>query len=174
MPKASKAFNASECEVLCFIEGIFVSRVYFANLSFSSTTIRSAVFLPTPEICESAFTSPFATAPRNALTLIPLADFTAISFTAPMFLTALAMVFLREPIHAYRWTALAMGFVGVLITVGPQVTMRWSGMRDLKMMRNAMVSVLSSMTIRTRDRLVRSRTPIAASRSIARLASGTG
>jgi drug/metabolite transporter (DMT)-like permease len=39
-----------------------------------------------------------------------------------MFLTALAMLVLREPIHAYRWTALAMGFVGVLITIGPQVT----------------------------------------------------
>ena len=42
----------------------------------------------------------------TALTLIPLADFTAISFTAPMFLTVLAMLFLGERIHAYRWTAL--------------------------------------------------------------------
>jgi drug/metabolite transporter (DMT)-like permease len=58
----------------------------------------------------------------TALTLIPLADFTAISFTAPMFLTVLAMLFLGERIHAYRWTALAMGFAGVLITIGPHVT----------------------------------------------------
>src|SRR5690606_25001981 len=55
----------------------------------------------------------------TALTLIPLADFTAISFTAPMFLTVLAMVLLGERIHVYRWTALAIGFVGVLITIGP-------------------------------------------------------
>jgi len=58
----------------------------------------------------------------TALTLIPLADFTAIGFTAPMFLTVLAMLFLGERIHAYRWTALAMGFAGVLITIGPHVT----------------------------------------------------
>lgn len=58
----------------------------------------------------------------TAITLIPLADFTAISFTAPMFLTVLAMLFLGERIHAYRWTALAMGFAGVLITIGPHVT----------------------------------------------------
>jgi len=58
----------------------------------------------------------------TALTLIPLADFTAISFTAPMFLTVLAMMFLGERIHAYRWTALAIGFVGVMITIGPHLS----------------------------------------------------
>jgi drug/metabolite transporter (DMT)-like permease len=58
----------------------------------------------------------------TALTLIPLADFTAISFTAPLFLTVLAMLFLGERIHAYRWTALAIGFVGVAITIGPHLT----------------------------------------------------
>jgi drug/metabolite transporter (DMT)-like permease len=58
----------------------------------------------------------------TALTLIPLADFTAISFTAPLFLTILAMAFLGERIHGYRWSALAIGFVGVLIMVGPHLT----------------------------------------------------
>jgi drug/metabolite transporter (DMT)-like permease len=58
----------------------------------------------------------------TALTLIPLADFTAISFTAPMFLTILAMLFLGERIHRYRWTALAIGFVGVLIMIGPHLS----------------------------------------------------
>ena len=58
----------------------------------------------------------------TALTLIPFADFTAISFTAPMFLTILAMVFLGERIHAYRWTALIIGLVGVLIMIGPHLS----------------------------------------------------
>jgi drug/metabolite transporter (DMT)-like permease len=57
----------------------------------------------------------------NALTLIPLAEFTAISFTAPMFATVLAMLFLRERIHVYRWSALALGFTGVLVIVGPDL-----------------------------------------------------
>ncbi|HEY5569638.1 MAG TPA: DMT family transporter [Gammaproteobacteria bacterium] len=58
----------------------------------------------------------------TALTMIPLADFTAISFTAPMFLTILAMLFLGERIHRYRWTALGVGFVGVLIMIGPHLS----------------------------------------------------
>jgi drug/metabolite transporter (DMT)-like permease len=85
----------------------------------------------------------------TALTMVPLADFTAISFTAPMFLTALALVFLREPIHAYRWTALAMGFVGVLITVGPQVTFGGNSGGVLVSFGAAMFSALAMFFLRS-------------------------
>ncbi len=57
-----------------------------------------------------------------AVTMIPLADVTAISFTSPMFVTVLAMLFLGEHIHRFRWTALAVGFVGVLIMIGPHLS----------------------------------------------------
>lgn len=56
-----------------------------------------------------------------SLTLIPLAEMMAISFTVPLFLTVLAMLFLKEMIHAYRWTALAVGFAGVMLIVGPEL-----------------------------------------------------
>jgi drug/metabolite transporter (DMT)-like permease len=55
------------------------------------------------------------------VTMIPLAEMTAISFTVPLFVTLLAMAFLGERIHAYRWTALAVGFAGVLVIVGPDL-----------------------------------------------------
>lgn len=55
----------------------------------------------------------------SAVTLLPLADVTAITFTAPLFLTLLAMLFLGERIHRFRWTALGVGFLGVLIMIAP-------------------------------------------------------
>jgi drug/metabolite transporter (DMT)-like permease len=58
----------------------------------------------------------------TAIAMIPLADLTAISFTTPLFLTVLAMVFLGERIHRFRWAALGIGFVGVLITIGPHLS----------------------------------------------------
>jgi drug/metabolite transporter (DMT)-like permease len=58
----------------------------------------------------------------TAVTLIPLADLTAISFTAPLFLTVLAMLFLGERIHRFRWTALGIGFLGVIVTIGPHLS----------------------------------------------------
>jgi drug/metabolite transporter (DMT)-like permease len=59
----------------------------------------------------------------TAVTMIPLADVTAITFTAPMFITVLAMVFLGERIHRFRWTALGIGFLGVMIMIGPHLTL---------------------------------------------------
>jgi drug/metabolite transporter (DMT)-like permease len=56
-----------------------------------------------------------------SLTLIPLAQMTTISFTIPLFLTVLALVFLGEHIRWYRWSALAVGFAGVLIIVSPDI-----------------------------------------------------
>jgi drug/metabolite transporter (DMT)-like permease len=58
----------------------------------------------------------------TALTLIPFADMTAISFTTPMFLTVLAIFFLGERIHFYRWSALVIGFIGVAIMIGPHLS----------------------------------------------------
>ena len=85
----------------------------------------------------------------TALTLIPLADFTAISFTAPLFLTVLAMGFLREPIHAYRWTALAMGLVGVLIAIGPHLTFGGSSVGVLVAFGAAIFSALAMLFLRS-------------------------
>ncbi len=58
----------------------------------------------------------------TALTMIPLADVTTIAFTSPMFVTLLAMVFLGERIHVFRWAALAIGVAGVLIMVSPHLS----------------------------------------------------
>lgn len=84
----------------------------------------------------------------TALTLIPLADFTAISFTAPMFLTVLAMVFLGERIHAYRWSALVIGFAGVLITIGPHLTLGGSSLGVLVALGAAVFSALAMVALR--------------------------
>jgi drug/metabolite transporter (DMT)-like permease len=50
-----------------------------------------------------------------ALARLPLADSTAISFTAPLITVALAALILHEQVRIYRWSAVAIGFVGVLI-----------------------------------------------------------
>ena len=84
----------------------------------------------------------------TALTLIPLADFTAIGFTAPMFLTVLAMLFLGERIHAYRWSALVIGFAGVLITIGPHLTLGGSSLGVLVALGAAVFSALAMVALR--------------------------
>jgi len=58
----------------------------------------------------------------TALPKIPLADMTAIGFTGPIFIMIGAYVFFKEPMRWERWLAAGIGFVGVLIVVGPKLT----------------------------------------------------
>jgi drug/metabolite transporter (DMT)-like permease len=53
------------------------------------------------------------------VTLLPLAEATAIGFSVPVFATLLAAVVLREPTGPWRWGAVIVGFVGVLVIVQP-------------------------------------------------------
>jgi drug/metabolite transporter (DMT)-like permease len=58
----------------------------------------------------------------TALPKIPLADMTAIGFTGPIFIMIGAYIFFKEPMRWERWLAAGIGFVGVLIVVGPKLT----------------------------------------------------
>ncbi|MDI3381056.1 DMT family transporter [Xenophilus aerolatus] len=50
---------------------------------------------------------------------LPLANATAINLAAPVFMTLFAVVFLGERASPARWTAVALGFAGVLAVVQP-------------------------------------------------------
>ena len=53
------------------------------------------------------------------LSQIPLVDALTIGFTAPLMATALARPFLGEHVGWRRWTAVCIGFVGMLIVLRP-------------------------------------------------------
>jgi drug/metabolite transporter (DMT)-like permease len=57
-----------------------------------------------------------------ALPRIPLADMTAIGFTAPIFIMIGARIFLAEPMRWERWVAVVLGFAGVMLVVGPRLS----------------------------------------------------
>ena len=50
---------------------------------------------------------------------MPLVDAYAISFSAPLFMVALSVLILKEPVGWRRWTAVGVGFAGVLIMLDP-------------------------------------------------------
>lgn len=54
-----------------------------------------------------------------ALRFLPLADAYAIAFTAPLFLTALSGPLLGERVGVRRWSAVIVGFLGVLVMLRP-------------------------------------------------------
>lgn len=61
-----------------------------------------------------------ATGVVNAFSHIPLADVYGITFAAPFLTVCLAYFLLKEAVGWHRWLSVIVGFIGVLILVGPQ------------------------------------------------------
>ena len=63
----------------------------------------------------------------TALALLPIADATAIGYAAPLMTVVLAVIFLGEKVRIYRWSAVAVGFIGVLVILSDYVDPSASG-----------------------------------------------
>lgn len=55
----------------------------------------------------------------GAAMMLPLAEFTTLSFTAPIFAVLIAASVFKDHVGKFRWTAVALGFAGVLIVARP-------------------------------------------------------
>lgn len=55
----------------------------------------------------------------TALAISPIAKVTALGFTAPIFMAILAVLVLGERFRIYRWSAIFLGFVGMLVILRP-------------------------------------------------------
>jgi drug/metabolite transporter (DMT)-like permease len=87
----------------------------------------------------------------TALQHLPLTEATAIAFAAPLFMTALSVPILREPVGRHRWGAVLVGFVGVLIMVRPDpqhVTMMGAGLA----LAGAVAAAFAMITVREMGR----------------------
>ena len=64
------------------------------------------------------FFAPFAY--FTSLKYLPLADAAVIFFSSTFVLTAASALFLHERVGLHRWSAVAIGFIGVVIAMNPQ------------------------------------------------------
>lgn len=68
----------------------------------------------------------------TGLSYLPLADAIAITFAGPLFVTALASTALKEVVGWRRWSAVFVGFIGVLIIIRPTgEAMQWAALFPL-------------------------------------------
>jgi drug/metabolite transporter (DMT)-like permease len=81
-----------------------------------------------------------------AYSQLPLADAYAIIFTTPLMITALSLPLLGEPVGWRRWSAVAVGFAGVLIMLRPGVAP--IGVGALAALGGACLSALSILMVR--------------------------
>lgn len=69
-----------------------------------------------------------------ALRFMPLADLSAVAFLAPLIVTGLSVVMLGEKVGPRRWTAVAIGFAGMLLILRPGAeTVQWATLLPIGM-----------------------------------------
>ncbi len=82
----------------------------------------------------------------SSLALMPLAEATALSFTAPLFVTLAAAIFFKETVGARRWSATAIGFLGAMIVVRPGFAA--VGLPQALVLASAAASALSALLVK--------------------------
>ena len=137
----NKAFSYTLISIFFFsFMGVFIRKssenihifevIFFRNLlacliiiplMYSSGLASFKMYRPGLFVWRAIFVSIGMFAGFSALTLIPLAQATAISFTTPIFVTILAIFIFGEVIKFRRIAAILVGFIGMLIIVQPGV-----------------------------------------------------
>ena len=104
---------------------VLFSRVLVSFIVFSSFALPTAGFAvfrtrrPGAHVLRSMSQFTSQTLLLIAFSMMPLASVIAISFSAPLFSTLAAAIFLRETVGPARWIALIVGFLGVLLVTNP-------------------------------------------------------
>jgi len=78
--------------------------------------------------------------------ILPLGDATALHFAAPIILTALSVPILKEKVGPWRWSAVGIGLVGVIIIANPGGNTMWFG--TIVALSAAALSATSSIIVR--------------------------
>jgi drug/metabolite transporter (DMT)-like permease len=106
-------------EILFFRQAVAVLPVFALVMAgpgiASLKTQRPGLHASRTAVGMTGMTLNFAT-----VALLPLAEAQTLWFTTPMFATILSALVLGEIVGVHRWSAVALGFVGVLIVVQPQ------------------------------------------------------
>ncbi|ORE89864.1 DMT family transporter [Aurantimonas sp. 22II-16-19i] len=62
-----------------------------------------------------------------SLARLPYPEWISISYAAPLLTVVFAAIFLKEVVRAYRWTAVAIGLVGVCVVTAPNLSLLSAG-----------------------------------------------
>jgi drug/metabolite transporter (DMT)-like permease len=99
-----------------------------------------------------------------ALTRLPLPEAVTINYAMPLIIVIFSAIFLRETVRAYRWTAVIVGLVGVVIIAWPQLTLFSGGVNSaaavgaLAAIGGATMGAVAQLLVRTLIRTERSGT----------------
>jgi drug/metabolite transporter (DMT)-like permease len=78
---------------------------------------------PIPHLLRSILLVTLAYSWFYGLTTLPLAEATAIALCAPLCMTAFSVILLGDKVGPFRWAAVVIGFIGMLLLIRPGTAM---------------------------------------------------
>ena len=118
---ASAKYLSATYPITQIVWARFAGHLIFVVLAFYPR-LRGRLFhtvRPVVQIARSMLLLGATTLFVSAIGRLPLATASAIGFASPFIVTALSVPVLRERVGPRRWTAVIVGFVGVLIIIRP-------------------------------------------------------
>ena len=101
------------------VRGVFAILIAFSVVVFAGEGRKLRQAVQPLVLARSAVECFVAMTFISALALMPLADLTSILMLSPLAITALATLFFGEKVGWRRWSAIVVGFVGLLLVVQP-------------------------------------------------------
>ena len=104
---------------IVFVRGLIALGLFALFFRFTRETIplqskRPKLMLARGLLGFSSYTSYYL-----AVAAMPLAEVVSITFTMPLFVTAMSALILREKVGIRRWSAVVIGFIGVVVILSP-------------------------------------------------------
>jgi drug/metabolite transporter (DMT)-like permease len=101
-----------------------------------------------------------------ALRYLPLPEQMAIGYASPIIVVALAAITLGETVRVYRWSAVAAGFVGILVILWPRFTVFVGGDAQSEAFLGTMIALFGAFCGASAAILIRSMTRTEATATI--------
>jgi len=79
-----------------------------------------------------------------SLLLLPLPETIAIGYATPLIIVILCAIFLQEKVRIYRWSAVIIGLVGVMMILWPRLSIFSAGSVDIRLGVGALVAALGA------------------------------
>ena len=105
---------------IVFVRGLVAMALLLALFALLRERIALLSKRPLIMLCRGLLGFSSYTCYYLAVAAMPLAEVVSITFTMPLFVTAMSALILREKVGIRRWGAVVVGFAGVLIILSPQ------------------------------------------------------
>ncbi len=114
------------------LRGLLIAILLLAFLHFRRRRVVLGQLLDRIAVMRGLIEVAVAFAFFKSLALMPLADATVLLFAAPIIMTVAASLLLGEQVGPRRWTAVLVGFSGVVLVAGPgNASIGWAALLPL-------------------------------------------